>query len=171
MADSKPIKALRKFVDISGRRFGRLTVIRFSRLKGGRQTWICLCDCGVQKEIIGRYLKSGRSTSCGCYRQELATKNATIHGYTGTREFASWTSAIDRCTNPNSPKFKHYGGRGITMCQRWRESFTAFISDMGPRPPKMSLDRINNDGNYEPGNCRWATQSQQCKNRRKPIAK
>ena len=130
---------------------------------------IARCDCGREAIVVFKNIKRGGSTGC---KTCAARKNATKHGAarTGqnTAEYRAWCSMITRCTNPNRKKWPDYGGRGITVCERWRNSFENFLADMGPRPsPKHSVDRYpNNDGNYEPGNVRWATKAEQANNRR-----
>lgn len=147
--------------NLIGNRFGKLVVIaRDMSDRHGKARWLCLCDCGNRKIAIGQHLKNGRTRSCGCIK--------LIHGKTGSPEWNSWQNMKDRCTNPHYVGFGRYGGRGITFCDRWK-NFTAFLSDMGPRLPGTSLDRVNVDGNYEPSNCRWATAREQSLNRRSPI--
>lgn len=129
------------------------------------KTFVCLCDCGGVRRIAYGSLRQGYTRSCGCLRRETTSTRRRTHGGRYSAEYRSLMHAIDRCENPNSKDFKDYGGRGITMCDRWRNSFANFIQDMGPRPGlKFSIGRINNNGNYEPGNCRWETQEQQSNN-------
>lgn len=161
-------------VDLTGLRFGRLTVTaRYPQNNWRREArWQCLCDCGNGVIVVGINLRSGGTKSCGCLRIEESTARLprhSTHRSCDTPTYSSWTNLIQRCTNPTYPNFKHYGGRGITVCDRWRYSFEAFLADMGPRPPATSIDRINVDGHYEPGNCRWATRSEQELNKRRPI--
>jgi hypothetical protein len=158
-----------KLIDLSGQTFGRLTVARYL----GKRRWECVCECGTIKSIMGDNLKSNDIQSCGCLRLERVRAFNTTHGQSKTPTYKSWAGAKDRCSNPNTPCYPHYGGRGIKMCDRWAASFEAFLEDMGPRPStKHSLDRKDNDGDYELGNCRWATAMEQGNNRRTnhPIA-
>lgn len=159
------------FIDLVGMRFGRLTVIELSQRKShGNLLWLCHCDCGGSKEVTGCNLKSGNSTSCGCFKRENVSKTFLRHGQSrsGATEYGIWKGMRKRCNNINSPRFKDYGGRGIAVYDRWRD-FENFYADMGPRPSlQHSIDRIDVDGNYEPDNCRWATHLEQRKNRRKP---
>lgn len=153
-----------------GRRFGSLVVLR-ERKDGDcdEHHVIVRCDCGAEKQIQRSNLLNGRALSCGCKTAGLISAGKKIHGQStkGGRSnaFIVWTAMLQRCYNKNRPEYHRYGGRGITVCKRWRESVVNFIADMGKRPTENhSLDRINNDGNYEPGNCRWATMLQQCNN-------
>lgn len=155
----------RNYKDMTGARVGKLLVIsRAGTSKGGMAMWQCLCDCGKELVIQGGNLRH-RQRSCGCDRKTTAT-----HGLSGSTEFRSWGQMIQRCTNERLKTHKHYGGRGIRVCDRWMESFENFYADMGAKPsPKHSLDRIDVDGNYEPGNCRWATPQEQSRNRRTSV--
>jgi hypothetical protein len=152
--------------DYVGHRFARLTVV--SEVKAGR--WIFRCDCGAEKAFDRFAVFSGNTKSCGCLLKEVLQERSVTHGHTRggklSREFKAWRGARARCGNPNNRQFPHYGGRGITVCDRWLHSFENFLADMGPCPPGMSIDRMNNDKGYEPGNCCWATPSEQARNRR-----
>src|ERR1043165_874637 len=161
-------------IDLTQRRFCRLVVLALAPPHprfNGCAAWCCLCDCGARVDVSGGYLRNGRTRSCGCLRREVSRKNATSHGRYLTTEHLSWREAKQRCHNPKNTQFHRYGGRGIRMCDEWRRDFLAFLAHMGPKPPGHTLDRINNDGNYEPGNVRWATPKQQANNRRRPVSR
>lgn len=164
---SIPLPSDPRFENLTGRVFGRLTVLNYAgcrypgRSTGGHR-WLCECSCGTKKTVDGGPLKSSRQVSCGCYLQERRTK----HGRCGSPEYVVWQGMTQRCTNPNDSKYADYGGRGITICERWRD-FANFFADMGERPsPRHTLERKNNNSGYEPGNCCWATRKQQLRNRR-----
>lgn len=154
--------------DLTGRKFRMLTVISLSGIRvssGGqrRREWLCKCECGNEKPISGPCLLSGKTVSCGCYRRTRGIK----HGMEQTPEYAVWLSMKQRCLDPKNKKYAGYGGRGIRVCDRWLD-FANFIADMGRRPPgRMTIERLDNERGYEPGNCKWATYGEQSKNQRK----
>ena len=152
-------------LDLTGRRFGRLAAIRLATLRPRR--WFCLCDCGAEKAVIQNSLMTGNTQSCGCLRREEAGARFRSHGLSRTKEHSVWAGIKRRCFDSTRPDFPLYGGRGITMAPEWRHDFAAFLSHVGPAPsPKHSIDRIDNEGHYVPGNVRWATASEQVLNQR-----
>lgn len=155
-------------INIIGIRLGKLTAIK--RVAGGRQPrYLFACDCGNKKKISGADVRSGKTTSCGCVRQEVARTRMTVHGHASraglTQEYHAWRNMIQRCENKKNSHYKDYGGRGIKVCKRWHK-FEAFISDMGLAPTGLTLDRKNNNRSYTPRNCHWATTATQRRNRR-----
>lgn len=154
-----------QIIDRSGRQYGLLRVIGFAGInRNAKATWNCECACGNQVVAVGAELGSGHTGSCGCLQKARASEASRKHGLTDTPEHLSWKHMRARCLDPKNKNYDRYGGRGIRICERW-DDFAAFYADMGPRPSsKHSIDRINNDGNYEPGNCRWATQKEQVSN-------
>jgi hypothetical protein len=162
-------------IDMTGARIGRLLVLHragsYSKGNSQRALWFCLCDCGSTVEVRGQNLRNGTTKSCNCLRDETAAKLKLTHGRSRSREYQAWCAIKRRCFAPNTAGYEYYGARGITMSPRWVESFENFFADVGPRPPcstshAFSIDRINNNGNYEPGNVRWATAAMQASNRR-----
>jgi len=154
-------------VDMTGQRFGRLLVIEYAgSLDRGGSKWLCRCDCGTAIIRPRETLKLGRTLSCGCIGREALARRATRGGKAGHIAYRCWDAMIRRCHQPSHQRYRYYGARGISVCERWRASFDDFATDMGPRPgAEYSLDRIDNDGNYEPGNCRWATKLEQASNK------
>lgn len=150
-----------------------MLVVGFTgKKKGNHHLWFCKCDCGGSVEAMGVSLRAEERKSCGCLHKE-SLKGLVKHGHClkgNTPEFNSWVGMKQRCYNQNNPSWKHYGGRGITVCESWLESFNNFLSDMGEKPsPKHSVGRIDNDQPYSPWNCRWETSKQQGRNKRKTF--
>lgn len=149
-----------------GEVFGRITVTGVHSQEVSGKRWICECSCGTITNVHNSNLRSGRTQSCGCLAREKSSQRARKHGDTGSPEFVSWVAMRRRCRNTTCAEYPHYGGRGIAIAERW-DTYETFLLDMGRRPsPDHWLERINNDGDYEPSNCKWATIFEQSLNRR-----
>lgn len=162
-------------MDLRGQRFGYLTVLEEAgRGHHGQVRWLCLCDCGNEHVVLSQKLRKSRVRSCGCAHFALLGKASTTHGHTvdrvATPEYYTWSSMIQRCTNENNIHFDAYGGRGISVCAEWRAAFEPFLEYIGTRPSDAhSIDRIDTNGNYEPGNVRWAVKEIQSNNTRSNV--
>ena len=160
-------------INLTNKKFNRWTVInRAENTITGQARWLCECECGNRKVLKSIIIRRGISKSCGCFKIEELSKNRYKHGHSSstkvTPTYHSWAGMKARCFNPKHKNFNYYGGRGITVCKRWYK-FSNFLNDMGVKPHNLSLDRVNNNGNYCLKNCRWATNKQQANNRRKPT--
>jgi hypothetical protein len=157
-------------VDLTGQRFGRWTVISFYDIRPGGTRWLCRCQCGKERPVANGNLKRGTTKSCGCLQLEAVKKSRTTHGQSRHALYRTYAGIKDRCSNPNTMCFKDYGGRGIKVCDRWLKDFWNFWDDMSPGwRPGLSIDRIDVNGDYKPGNCRWANQSEQMRNVRTNV--
>jgi hypothetical protein len=163
------------FIDIYGLKFDRLTVVeRAGFAPSGAITWRCRCECGGEITVLGQNIKNGSTKSCGCLFKELnadfgrrPTADRTSHGRSKTPEYRAWRNMRSRCYNPKDKRYEEYSSRGITVCEEWRNSFEVFLGHIGERPSaKHSLDRVENDKGYSPGNVRWATHLEQNNNKR-----
>jgi hypothetical protein len=154
--------------DLTGNKFNRLTVIKLVGKQGRSYMYLCKCDCGAEKVLRGANVSAGHTKSCGCLHREKNLRLSHARRRNWSPTYQSWTAMRRRVTNPNHQSYKNYGGRGISITESWR-TFENFLFDMGPRPGGTTLDRINNNGNYEPGNCRWANVSQQNYNKRNNV--
>lgn len=162
-----------RYLDLTGRVFSRLTVVNVDhpQFRGGkhRTAWLCKCECGKDTVVLSQSLMDGNTQSCGCFlRERQSTANAT-HSMSKTRTYFAWRAAKQRCENPKHQSYKHYGARGIYMCNEWKDAFEAFLRDMGPAPDGLELERTDNCGPYTPENCIWATRSVQMLNTRRSL--
>ena len=158
-------------IDLTGQRFGRLTVVSRAENRGNQTRWLCKCDCGNEKIIAGNALKSGVTLSCGCYHKEVTGKIRRTHGGTGTRLHSIWQNMKARCYRESAREYENYGGRGITICDEWRNDYKAFHdwAVENGYADNLTIDRKNVNGNYEPSNCRWITNEEQQRNKRYSV--
>lgn len=152
-------------VDIAGVRFGQLVAVEPTYVNGKR-VWRCACDCGADTYVEAAKLRVGNTTSCGCRKRSVLGESTIKHGHAGSKTYVIWKSMRQRCSNPKARAYPNYGGRGIRVCARW-DNYAAFLKDMGEAPPGLCIERINNDGDYAPDNCKWATRSEQMLNTRR----
>lgn len=158
-----------RFIDLTGQRFERLIALGSIARQRRQILWLCVCDCGGFTRANAATLRRGESKSCGCLRDEKLSKHRYKHGQTNIPEYGVWGGMRNRCNNPNHPKFAQYGGRGINVCDRW-DDFANFLADMGERPsPRHSIERIDNNGDYTPENCKWGTLIEQMNNQQKTL--
>ena len=157
-------------LDLMGQRFGRLVCLGPSPRPSRNRFWFFRCDCGQETEVRGDAARRGNTQSCGCLAVETATRLLTTHGHSKRAEYQCWVGMVRRCTDPNARSYPRYGGRGVRLCDRWRESFEHFLDDVGPRPsPLHTLDRESAGANYEPGKVVWSTSSKQARNKRNSV--
>ena len=155
-------------IDITGRRFARLTVVAMAEERvHGRIAWHCRCDCGRELIVSGNALQANNTRSCGCYKLDTTGARRRTHGKSRTPEYKNWCAMKARCYDTNNQDYGHYGGRGIRVCERWKDSFENFLADMGTRPhPRSTIERKDPNKDYSPANCQWASQKQQTRNKR-----
>jgi len=172
MADQKPIPRNYLFQDLTGKRFGKLIVLNESEKYKGQICWFCLCDCGKHIVVGANHLPNGHTQSCGCLGRERRLSSTRTHGKSKTSEYWVWHAMRRRCNDSRISSYQNYGGRGIKVCERWNgpDSFPNFIKDMGQKPsPKHTLERRDNESDYTPENCYWATRVEQGRNSRRNL--
>jgi hypothetical protein len=157
-------------IDMTGRRCSRLLVLSRAANESTLAAWLCRCDCGTLTTVSGKSLRRHNTTSCGCAQREIARTANRTHGYARTKEYRAWTKLKHRCLSPEDRGYRNYGGRGISVAAEWAHDFGAFIAHIGPAPSaRMSVERIDNERGYEPGNVKWATRHEQVRNTRRNI--